>query len=210
MFGYIVIIILFSSTVYFFIPYWKDRTAIKRFHSFYKQEEEKPEMEVVYVDRLGNNWYQFKDLMKAPAGRTSGAEAMSKWQEMNMTADYMALKLNEAINLINKAKQVQAGAVLNEMLVRATWAAERVSLENLANQLFLLDGENPLAATQEFMDRKKAIWKQDPDCEGFFLHRALLHTRHLGELSASGLVSYLNQKEIENSLTKTSRFSTLS
>lgn len=200
-------ILLLITSIYLFIPFWKHKTAIKRFYSFYLITEEKPEIEVCYVDRLGNNWYQFKDLMKAPAGRTSAAEAMGKWAEMNMTADYMAIKLNEAINFINKAKQVQAGTILSEMLVRATWAAERTSLENLANQLFMLDGENPLAATAEDMEKKKAIWKKDPDCEGFFLHRALLHTRHLGELSASGLVSYLQQKEIENSLMKTSRFS---
>lgn len=201
----ILCLVLFSGCVYLLIPFIKHKTAIRRFHDFYMKTEEKPEIEEVYIDRLGNKWYTFKEIMKAPAKRTTDAEAMSRWAELCMTPEYFAIEMNKAIGFMNKQRIAQAAGIMNELLIRSTWAAERTTLQLLADVLFMIDGENPLCPTAEFMEKKKAIWAADPACEAFFLTAALNNIRSLERLSESDLMSYLKEKEIKEGLTKAAR-----
>lgn len=197
-------LLLFFVSVYLFIPYWRHRNAIKRFHSYYLITEEKPELEVVYVDRTGNKWYSFKEFMKAPAKRATDAEALSRWSELCMTPEHFAVEMNKAISFQNKQQYAQATNIMSELLVRSRWAAERTTLELLANCLFLIEGENPLIPTDEFMQKKKEIWKRDPECEGFFLTAAFSFIRKLDRLSEEDLMNYLRTHEVKDRLTSQS------
>lgn len=195
-------VVFLSVAIYLFIPFIKHKTQIRNYHSNYLLIEEKPDIEILYVDRMGNRWAGFKDPMKTPTNRALQGELFSQWSELCMTPDYFAVEMNKGITFLNKGRNIQAGYIFNELMTRSRWAAHKSSLELLANVLFMLPGENPMHPSDEFMQKKKDIWAKDPDCEAFFLHLAFGHIRHLHQLSKKDFMNYLVMKELEEKLTR--------
>lgn len=138
--------------------------------------------------------------MQYPAARLAAAEAYSRWAELCMMPEYFAKKLMELEMFAGSEGRVRQ--IASDLKQKSTMAAERATLQFLAHCLYLLDGENPLNPTAEFFEKKLEIWKQDPECEGFFLHSALRHIRDLKNMSQSGLVAYLMEQESKEVLTK--------
>lgn len=200
----IISILLLGLSIYLFIPYWKHKTAIKRFHSYYLKEENKPELEVVYVDKMGNKWYRAKSLMQYPTARMEAAETAGVYSELCMSPDYFAQKLIELRELHKDSDRVREIAI--DLQQKSSKSATRITLQYLAHALYMLDGENPINPTKEFLKKKLEIWQRDPECEGFFLHMALGHTRVLDGLSRHDLMRSLIVEESKEVFRQISHF----
>ena len=171
----------------------------KRFYDLTK--ETPPELELVATDKYGNNWYGFKNPIELPAQRNVDLQAATRWGELSMTPEYFAQEMMKIQGFIGKDNN-KAIAKCQDMLNRATWAAEENTLLMIACQMFLLEGENPIVLTPEYLEKKKAIFENDLEAKGFFLHAAFKNTRYFNELSEIGLTSYLRDKAALNSMQK--------
>lgn len=197
-----VIVILCAICTYLFIPYWKHKTAIKRFHSYYLATEIKPEIEECYVAKTGDKFYKFKNPLAIPTKRVLDAEVASKMANLGMSVDYFDKKMDELLGYLDKGRITEARTVVMDLKQKSTVATDRMSLELLANCLFLVDGENPAATSQKFLAKKREIWEKDPECYAFFLMQAFGHIRNIQGLSADDLLRYLMKVEAQETLTK--------
>jgi len=195
-------IVLFAACAYLFIPYWKHRTAIKRFHSYYLTNETKPELQECYVAKTGDKFYRFTNIINAPTNRMLEAEVASKMANLGMSLEYFDKQMEALISHLDRNRITEARMVVMDLKQKSTVATDRMSLELLANCLFLLDGENPAATSQKFLAKKREIWEKDPECYAFFLMQAFAHIRNIHGLSATDLLHYLQKVEAEEILTK--------
>lgn len=168
----------------------------KQYQDSFKNEL--PKLEIVYVDKLGNNWYKFTNFFDLRAKRGIEAHRAHQHADMCMTPAELDIHLQKIKDFIDKGKYSDVAGVVREMEVRRTRAAEETTLQSLANCYFLLDGEDPFDTSMEYLEKKKAIWGQDPDCYAFFLNTAFLTIRNLSDLSDTGIVDYLREKAIQD------------
>lgn len=202
---YATITALFLSILYIgwlHLQKFKRDRAIDKFKAFYDlTKETPPELELVATDKFGNNWFGFKNPLEIPAQRNSDLQAATRWGELGMTPEYFAKEMMKVQGLIGKDNN-KAIERCGDMLNRATWAAEENTLLMIASQMFLLEGENPIVLTPEFLEKKKFIFDNDVEAKGFFLHSAFKNTRYFNELSETGLTSYLREKAALNTMRK--------
>ena len=161
--------------------------------------------EVSHIDRFGNKWYAYSAHMALPVKRYREANRAMAMAEMAITKERLErwlseIQQNARVNNYNKVI-----AIAQNILDRMNVAAELVTLEHLANCLFLLEGEEPQETTQFWYDKKKEIWQNDSETHAFFLHAALSTIRNLQDLSRQDLASFLKVKEMERSVLTTNQ-----
>ena len=185
-----------------FREYRKHKKTIEDFKKNYKVEETMPELEWVYTSNDGTKWFQFKDPLQISAYRGAACEAASRWSELCMTPEYFAKKVMDISKLAVAKKTDLIVKACVELEQRASEAAELKTLQILAANLYMIEGENPIILTPEYLQKKIAIWTKDVDCEGFFLAKAFKSLRLYNDLSDIDFISYLRNKAIQEAQTK--------
>lgn len=199
-------ILFFATTLYFLYRFLISRAselkriaADEKLRASFKGEEAK--LEVVYVDKLGNTWFKNTSIFSMRVQRCIEARQAAAHAEMCVTPemldDYIEKTLDSLINGVGKSSKEKAIELLLKLKERRTWAAERLTLEKLANAYFLLPGEDPFETSPAYFEKKKAIWAEDPHCYAFFLNLSLLIIRNVKNLSETGTLEYLMEKELE-------------
>jgi hypothetical protein len=174
----------------------------KRLAKVFQGEEAK--LSVVYVDKLGNEWRQYDNIFHMKWKRAKEAKQAAAHADMcvnpEMLDSYLEKILNALINMPNEAGKKIAVKHLNNLQERRTWAAEETTLQKLANCYWILEGEDPAETSEYWFDKKKEIWKQDSDCYAFFLNSAFLIIRNVKDLSDTGMLEYLREKQVQSGL----------
>lgn len=189
----LIILILAFTTVYFAWPTIKRRKWNRQWKTFYESEDSG--IQHVYTDNTGSRWYQFTAKIALPAQRSIAAEVAARHAELCMSPKVFVDYLVKMKELCNSGNLVGVAGLLSRMEERATRAAERETLLDLANCYFLLEGENPKQITQSWSKRKREIWDKDQDCEAFFLICANALIRSSSELSDTDLLLCLMKQK---------------
>ena len=199
---FLITTIIASSTAGYL--YITKRIALKPLRSFakyYERTEAVPELEFIREDKFGNKWFAFKNIMQISAKRATDSEFAARWSEYGITQEVYVKKMTQAKALLTK-DIFAAGSIIQDLIDRATLAAEEETLKLLALQLFLIEGENPVMLTQEFRDKKLKIFEEDEETKGFFLHSAYMTLRDLNQLSEAGLLTYFKESQIKLAMKK--------
>lgn len=182
--------------------YLQKEIALKPFKSFakyYERTEAVPELEFIREDKFGNKWFALRNIMQLSAKRATDSEFAARWSEFGITQDLYVRQMTKAKALVTK-DAIAAGSIIQDLIDRATLAAEEETLKLLALQLFLIEGENPIMLTEEFRDKKLKIFAEDEETKGFFLHSAYMSLRDLKQLSEGDLLTYLKEQEIKKAM----------
>jgi hypothetical protein len=182
---------------------------LRSFAKYYERTEAVPELEFIRQDKFGNKWFAFRNIMQISAKRATDSEFASRWSEFGITQELYVRQMSKAKSLVTK-DAIAAGSIIQDLIDRATLAAEEETLKLLALQLFLIEGENPLILTPEFRDKKLKIFAEDEETKGFFLHSAYMSLRDLKQLSEGDLLTYLKEQEIRQVMMKQKRLERLS
>ena len=199
---FILAILFLSTTIIFFKPWINDRIKASKFASTYRSSQSP--VEIIYIDKLGNKWYGYKSLFDMKQKRADRAKIAALMAELCMTTAKHSKYCADIRGFMNQKNLVRAAGLLDEMERRTTWAAEPETLRDLAHVFTLLHGEDPSEANPFWKEKKLEIWKQDPDCEAFFLTMAFKVVRHLELSSETDLLNYLNLKAAEDALSMAS------
>lgn len=152
-------------------------------------------VELVYTDKLGNNWYAFKDPMRMPGDRALAALVASRRSDLNYTVEDEREWLKAVRTAANLGEFMDVGYYLRVKEDRATWACEEATLLDVAKSYFLVNDE-PQGQFREAWQRKKAeAWAADEDCRAFFLREAYWLTRGFSELSLADIPAYLEERK---------------
>lgn len=191
-------IVFFGTSVYLFLPWLKIRQNTKKYREEYRKNL--PKMEVIYVDKFGNNWFHFPNLLNLPVKRGIRGEVVQRMAKLGMTEEMFDQYMVEIKRLCNRNDLVGVAGYIDRMNERRMLPAEENSLVNLANAFFVLEGEDPSQVSDHWFARKKAIWAEDPDCYAFFLHRAMSLLRDISALSETDLLEFLQRQAVEKAL----------
>lgn len=193
-------ILLFTTTVVFFLPYIKTRIQAGKFYQLYHAQG--TPLEVIYITKSGVKFYGWKSLFDMKQNRAQHAKIAALMADLCMTPDMHAKYLNDIRLAANAKNWTGVLGKINELEQRTTWAAEPETLRRLAHVFSLMEGEDPGQPQEHFFEKKLQIWKEDSDCEAFFLNMAFGVVRSLELLSETDLVNYLRAKEAEVALSK--------
>jgi hypothetical protein len=196
-------LIFLSAAVYFFIPWYKVRNDIRKFKDLYDGDES--DMELIYVDTLGNHWYQYKNVLNLPPMRAIRAEIRSIDAEFCLTPQmwdqlYILIKL-----AFNKGDYMRAGHFIDIVNERRTLPAEEETLKAMCDAYFLLKGENPKNTSEFWYKKKQEAWSKDGDCNAFFLRLAMSMVRDIKEVSKEDFLTFLHRQAESDSLNRALR-----
>jgi hypothetical protein len=150
----------------------------------------------IYEDANQNKWFAYANPLMIPAARAIAAEAASKAADMCMTPETFARMVQQAKDHANEGDIVECFKVFDRMQERMTQAAEEITLLQLANCYFLLEGEDPEQPNERMTEIKHKIWKEDADCRAFFLIAAYRIIDAYGTASDSDILKYLMEARI--------------
>lgn len=181
--------------IYFFIlvPRLRKR-AIGKFASYYTDPESP--IDCIY-DRDGVRFYAFRDPAKMPALRMISAEAAAKQADLCMTPEMYHRMKEEAKAKANAGNIIDCFVIMDKIGERMEYAAETVTLMNLANCYFLLEGEDPTRVTDTWTEKKMKLWKSNEEMRDFFLIASFRLTGKYGSISGEDILKYLEKQRLK-------------
>lgn len=196
----ILIIILIAANLWLsyghikrFLKKRRDQKRVKD----YLADVEEYSMIQIYKDSLGNNWYAFKNPLKLPAMRSIAGEAAARQAEMNMDSETLHEFIMEMEKEANQGKITNMMAIFGKMKERLTWAFEEKTMENLAVNYFVLEGEPVQVLSDKWIEKKREILASDIEAKAFFLSAAFKYTKTIGDISSSDILKYLTEKAVK-------------
>lgn len=161
----------------------------------------KYETRKIYEDASGRSWFEYTDKMNIPATRSLAAEVATRFADMNITKDKLKGLILKMKENANEGNVVSLFSILQEIEFRLDFVGEEETLIEIASIYFLLEDE-PEQLSASFQERKKQIFKEDPDCRAFFLSRVFQLITNYSQLSEVDFLKYLkaNQEAAERIL----------
>lgn len=153
-----------------------------------------PNLEVCYVDKLGNKWYKMTNFLNIPTKRAIEAKIAHNHADLCVSPEVFDSAMNKLVIYLNQKNTVKASEIVTNLQHRRTYAADEQTLLNLINCYFLLEGEPAEDTNPYWFDKKKEIFSKDKECYAFFLNSSFLTLRNVSELSDTGILDYLQTK----------------
>jgi hypothetical protein len=151
------------------------------------------QLEKVYTDKHGNNYYQLKHLASMSHIRAISAETATRYADVCLTRERLEEICEDIIEALNKHDVARAAAKAYEIKTRMEFAAETNTLLTLATIYFYIEGE-PIDSYDDYWQEKKMLlWKQDQMAMDFFLQLAWERTSQYKTMSEINISDYLRE-----------------
>lgn len=158
------------------------------------KNSENIELEKVFTDALGNNWYVHKNVLDISPARGIAAARADRFVGLRISQHNMSQLLDVAIDGINKEQNlVQAIAILHQLKHRTEFLTEENSLLELAGIYYFLEDEDPMFPSEKHTELKRDIWSKDANCRGFFLHMGIQLTKQFSDTPEEDLQKFLRE-----------------
>jgi hypothetical protein len=148
---------------------------------------------MVYVDKEGNSWWNFDDLMNLPYTRNFAATKISSLYALGLSKDDLSNHINSVKTLCksnDKEKYEKIYAHILDFETKANNATDAIKqMSSLVCVYFLLNDEKIDSFDNNLQIQKMAILEADQDAHGFFLSRQLTATEDY--LNRSNLLSQI-------------------
>jgi hypothetical protein len=183
---------------YLVLGYWKRFKAVDLWED--PKTKEKVELEPVYRDKFGNNWYQYKNPRALPYSRGVVAEIAIKQAELNITKPKLLEYFDLCETLANQGKISKMLQRFENMRERLTWACEEETLKGVALVYFVMEGEDPTSYSDEWGARKLEIFEKDEEARYFFLAGAYSTITGLSNTSDQDIRRYLAGVKLKDTI----------
>lgn len=153
-----------------------------------------PELEKIYTDALGNDWFVYKNVLEISPARGVAAARADRFVSLRISQHNMEQLLDVAIDGINKEQNfTQAAAILHQLKHRCHFLCEENSLLDLAGIYYFLKDEDPMFPSEHHNTVKRDIWSKDEICKGFFLHMGIQLTKQFSTTPEEDLEKFLRE-----------------
>lgn len=152
---------------------------------------------LLYTDKSGTNWFGFKTFEYLPNARRVQYLLCTTAIELNLTKTEMSKYLDTMNSLLfniekdlpaNKSKLISLNERIRE---RLNLAAYYKVIADLINVFFFIEGENPNELSEEFVNKKNELLKNDLDARNFFFVYLTQKVYGLTDISETELQEYL-------------------
>lgn len=171
-----------------------------------RQEPPTSDVEHIYIDSFGNNWFTFKNFELIPAARRTQYIIATAALELNLTADEMT-KYLDAINQLvfniekdTQEKKAKIIAINERIRERTQLAIYYKVLGDLANIFFCIEGEPTDQVLQEWFNKKNNILANDSKAKEFFFVLLTRRIYNYNDISPHELLEYLSEQVHNRSL----------
>lgn len=159
--------------------------------------EDKPETELVYIDKNGREWVAYKERLAMPFKRLVAIETAGVYENFKVTEEKYEASLDKIIDSVNKGDLATIGAVAIHLKGLMKMRVEEETLLTVAAGFFLskeeFEAEQKSGFNMAEQKRKIEYWKKTPDCLDFFLELALKRLKGFTNLSAEDTRKYLTR-----------------
>jgi hypothetical protein len=150
----------------------------------------------IYKDKFGNNYYEFKtpEMMTYP--RLFKIEEFTLYTAQPFQPDELKQTAQKIWDSLNKGKVGDAFILVKALIVKLDLTIIEDAYIGLAALYFVMDGEPLDSPSNEWIEKKKALWKQDPDAYSFFLQKCLQDSKRFLDIPEVDLKQYLEKTKI--------------
>ena len=145
----------------------------------------------VYVDKFGNEWFEYVNPLQLPAKRAIAAEIATRFAEMNLTKDMMLSVFAEMKKNANEGNIVALFGLLNELEFRLNFIGEEQTLLELATCYFVMGDEDETDFSDIDKRKKREVFDKDAQAKSFFLKGAFGYTMKFSSMSEVDILDYL-------------------
>ncbi len=144
-------------------------------------------LNLIYVDKFGNDYWSFEKLEDIPARRMVEASKAERHFDFNLTRTQLVQMLNQ---IISSADTNQKNAIAQEIIQRTYFCGELETTIDIACCYFLINDESINEWSYVMQGKKREAWlgdgkthEGDPAALAFFLAGAHQFIAHLVDLS---------------------------
>lgn len=145
----------------------------------------------IYIDREGNPWYAFDDMMQIPFTRQFAATKISSLYQLGLSRDDLSGHISGLKTILKTSdpeKYEKAFALVLDFETKALAATDAVKqMSSLVCVYYMLTDEPIDSFDGSLQIRKMSILEADPQAHAFFLSRQIedieAYTQHLKALS---------------------------
>lgn len=160
--------------------------------------ETRAQMQKIYTDAAGRDYYAFKNPMDMPMKRASECQAATIRAEYGITSERLDLALEEIAKANNAGNKNIVGWWVTELKTDKMLCAEEETLFSLATTYVFDENESPASYSHAIANEKIARWKADDEAASFFLDFAWKRTKQYAAMSELDLDTYLRKtKELK-------------
>lgn len=161
-----------------------------------------PEMEKVYTDSKGNDWYSLKNVFDLSGIRGIAAMRTQRYFSMMLSEKTLKDLLEEHDRAAKALDITKCFAIVQDIKNRQNLICEENSILDLVNVYYYLKDEDPHNVSDTFLQKKLQLWSEDSICKGFFLKVGLMLTNKLANMSKEDLQKYLEDSQMITSQIK--------
>lgn len=155
-----------------------------------------PDMERVYTDKNGNDWYSLKNPFELSGVRGIAAMRAQRYFNMMLSQDTLKQLLEQHDKAAKALDITMCFAIVQDIKNRQSLICEENSILDLVNVYYFLNDENPDEISDAFLQKKLKLWSEDSICKGFFLKVGLMLTNKLADMSPEDLQKYLEESRM--------------
>lgn len=159
-----------------------------------------PNLQKVYTDKSGNDYFKFINPSLMPASRLLMAMILTGDADRSMNKHnlkHLCSLIDERIN----SNDLSGAAKINGLIQASLdLYADEETLLQLAQVYYLMNDENPETYSERFQKEKRKIWDEDIDAKGFFLQQSFKYTKAFQEQPQLNVLEYLNKAKPINQI----------
>jgi predicted porin len=160
--------------------------------------ETRAQMQKIYTDAAGRDYYAFKNPMDMPWKRAVEADAATTRAEFGITTERLKQALTEIKKANNAGDKNAVGWWAVELETDMQLCAKEETLFSLATTYVFDENEPPASYSHALANDKIQRWKADDEATSFFLGFAWTLTKQYDTMSELDLDTYLRKtKELK-------------
>lgn len=169
-----------------------------------KASEQNENLKLVFTTKLGVKFFAHIDPLTVSAERGVAAEESRRYAEMCLSKKEMKALIAEYKKGVNNQDIVYSHSIIQEMEYRLNYIIEENSLFDLACLYFFIEGEDIKTPSEFYNNKKRELYKSDPDVRGFFLPIAFSIMNESSKKQGEDLLIYL--EEMKNQVKRINRY----
>jgi hypothetical protein len=152
-------------------------------------------MELIYTDKCGNEYYKFIDPETMPKVRIVACERAARYAELYVSERNMKKFIASMREAGGKGDYVKVFSMINQLEYNLNYLGEAESLLEIAACFFLFKDEDPEELFTKDLSDKIDLWNRDKKARDFFLSKAIPITSNYSQKSPEGILNYLESQQ---------------
>ncbi len=156
-----------------------------------------PNLNKVFTDMFGNNWYCNVNPLNISAMRGLSAEKAKRFMMMKLDEHTMRALIDKACAVAGTGDLVQGFAIMYEIKHRLDFVCEENSVLDLVFMYYFLEDEDPDVALPHFNLKKRGILMKDKGARAFFLRIGVSIMTKFSGIPEESLLGSLEKLQME-------------